>query len=137
MIRILLICVSVIVSLGVSLIIIPIATLIYSFSLALLFSLIIPKLKHVRVFILQTITYTTSDFCGLILGAIVLRKSQNLFALPILYFIIVISGFLYAKKPYQFLTEQAKKYNFWQKIANLLGAAISILLIIVVTNKWR
>lgn len=133
----LLVVLSVLVTLAVSLISIPFTGILSMLILGSITSVVREmKLRFIAVYICQFIAYTASDFLGLILGALILRKSGYLRLLPLLYIVIVLSSILYAMKKYSFATPEAARHNKWQKTASFFGSFAAIILIYNFVSKW-
>lgn len=133
----LLIVLSVLVTLAVSLISIPFTGILSMLILGSITSVVREmKLRFIVVYICQFIAYTASDFLGLILGALILRKSGYLRLLPLLYIVIVLSSILYTMTKYSFATPEAAHHNKWQKAASFFGSFAAIILIYNFVSKW-
>jgi len=84
------------------------------------------------VFAMQSAGYALSDLAGLMAGALILQRTEHVNLLPILYAIIALSSLVYAGHRFIFSTSGAQVLNRNQRIANLLGAAVAIVVAIVI-----
>lgn len=49
--------------------------------------------------------------------------------------VIVLSALTYATKPFTFATDEAEILNKRQKIANLVGAGVAIVIVFIIWNR--
>ena len=125
---------AVIVTTAVSLISIPIFMLLVGVTVGWLSSIF--KGKYWVATFMQLINYAAADFCGVLLGSLILRRGDAVRFLPVLFIPVAIGAITYARKKYRFATDQAETLNRRQKAMNLIGAVIACVLVIVVTQNW-
>jgi|GEM_PF-6130653 len=138
MIRFLIVMSSCIVTLIISLISTPIAGLLFSITISGTIGYVIKQkaIKLMIIFTSQYISYSIADFCGLILGALILRKSGNLKFMPALYIMVILSSFSYMLQKYSFASMEAHMYNKIQKFTSLIGTITAIALIYFMVSRW-
>jgi len=129
---------SCIVTLIISLISTPIAGLLFSITISGTIGYVIKQkaIKLMIIFTSQYISYSIADFCGLILGALILRKSGNLKFMPALYIMVILSSFSYMLQKYSFASMEAHMYNKIQKFTSLIGTITAIALIYFMVSRW-
>ena len=120
----------------ISLIAIPIFTFLYMFILGFTLEPLRKRNPRFVVFLMQFIGYASSDFSGLFVGSLILKKTHHINFLPVLFVIIVISSLRYFLHKFSFETAEAEQFNRNQKIANLLGAVTAIACVFLISRTW-
>jgi len=128
--------IAVIVTILISNVGIPVFTILNMLIFGFIVSVLPKRFKNLGIHIVQTITYALSDFVALYIGALILKKANSLRFLPLLIGIVILSSALYAMRRFFFATEEAEKLNKRQKLANIIGAIIAVLAILILRNNW-
>ena len=115
--------VACIATLIVSVVAIPLFTLLYMFTIGFLTSLTEnKKIKDYIIALMQFLGYFSADFCGLTAGIFILKSRDNTNFYPLLVIIIFFTSISYFLKRFAFQTREAEVSNIRQKILNIGGA---------------
>ncbi|MBA3016794.1 MAG: hypothetical protein KJ550_07870 [Proteobacteria bacterium] len=111
---------------AISLIAVPIFTLVYMFTIGFLTSIAENKtFKDIVIVVMQLLTYLTADFCGLALGIKILKNQNNESYYPLLIAIVIFSSISYFIKRFTFYTKEAETLNIRQKVLNIIGTLLA------------
>ncbi len=123
-------------TIGVLLISIPFFAVLYAAVFGFLLEPLQKRNPQFAVFVQQLTVYVSSDFAGIFAGALILKKTGHVPLVPFLFALVLFSSIVYYRHGPSDESAEEEGLSRNQKAANMLGAAVAIICVFIITIAW-